>query len=920
MKPISSCISAAFLLAVGLAIATADELVKPSGIAALQQSFRQPPDDSRPMMRWWWFGPAVTRTELEREMRLMKEGGIGGFEVQPVYPLAPDDNARSIRNLSYLSKEFLDMLRFASDKARELGLRMDLTLGSGWPYGGSLVSVDQAAARLRWERVPVKEETRRVPVPDIAEGESLIAAFAGGWRERLDDVKDGVLWLSESGPRPGEVWFFIASRTGQQVKRAAYGAEGFVMDHYSRTSLRNYLDKVGEPMLKALSAHPPYAIFCDSLEVYGGDWTDDFVAQFQRRRGYDIRLWLPALVTELGPETAAVRRDWGKTLTELLDERFIEPLQQWARAHHTKFRLQGYGAPPANISVNAHADLNEGEGHPWDRLTATRWASSVSHLFGRTITSSETWTWLHSPVFRATPLDLKAEADRHFLSGINQLVGHGWPYTAEGVGYPGWRFYASGVYNEKNPWWIVMPDLSRYLQRVSFLLRQGKPVSDVALFLPTDDAYAHFVPGQVNLFDTLRQRMGTNVVSQILEAGYGFDFFDDGTLGQVGKVDKGALVMGGNRYRAVVLPEVESIPLATVRKLVEFARSGGVLIATRRLPDTAPGLTTPDTEKAEVRETVRSLFDPASGPARLVANEAELGAALNARLMPDISLSPAVPDIGFVHRRTDSAEIFFVVNTDNVTHKTKVAFRVEGMEPDCLDPMTGNARPLAVTERNSGSTMLELNFEPYASRVLVFYRRAPQPVPDNAPTQAALDLSSGWQVKFGDKAVPVKMETLRSWTADESTRYFSGVATYEKTFAVPENLLRTGARVKLDFGEAKPSAAVLNPRVNSFEALVDAPVREAAVVTVNGHRAGSVWCPPYSVDMTEYLKRGENQLQIVVGNLALNYMAGHALPDYKLLNMRYGERFQAQDMDKVQPIPAGLIGPIRLLATESAAR
>src|SRR5574341_641264 len=95
----------------------------------LYQSFVRPPDDSRIMMRWWWFGPAVTKAGLEREMRVMKAGGIGGFEIQPVYPLSPDDT--NLRNLPYLSPEFLEALRFTSQKARELGLRVDLTLGSG---------------------------------------------------------------------------------------------------------------------------------------------------------------------------------------------------------------------------------------------------------------------------------------------------------------------------------------------------------------------------------------------------------------------------------------------------------------------------------------------------------------------------------------------------------------------------------------------------------------------------------------------------------------------------------------------------------------------------------------------------------------------------------------------------------------------
>ena len=95
-------------------------------------------------------------------------------------------------------------------------------------------------------------------------------------------------------------------------------------------------------------------------------------------------------------------------------------------------------------------------------------------------------------MFRATPLDMKAEADQHFLCGINQLICHGWPYTPRRASrYPGWSFYAAAVFDEKNPWWIVMPDVTKYLQRVSYILRQGTPANDVALFLPNNDAWAN---------------------------------------------------------------------------------------------------------------------------------------------------------------------------------------------------------------------------------------------------------------------------------------------------------------------------------------------------------------------------------------------------------------------------------------------
>jgi len=896
-----------------------------TGVAYLQRLFQNPPDDSRIMMRWWWFGPSVTEAELEREMRLMKEGGIGGFEVQPVYPVVLDETAGGIKTRSFLSDDFIEALRFTSNKARELGLRFDLTLGSGWPYGGPAVAINQAAGRLRVERVSVPEQSRRVPLPGIGAGEKLLAVFAARAEGKtiaadtlreITDIRDGAVALPEAPAGPVQVQFFIASRTGMQVKRPAIGGEGFVLDHLDRASVDSYLNRVGDRLMRAFDARPPHAVFCDSLEVYNSDWTSDFLEEFQKRRGYDLKPHLPALVNDLGSKSASIRHDWGRTLTELLNERFLKPLHEWSQKNKTLLRIQCYGTPAAVLSSNAHADLSEGEGHRWKSLSATRWASSANHLFGRPVTSSETWTWLHSPSFRATPLDVKAEADIHFLQGVNQLIGHGWPYTAPGVEYPGWRFYAAGVFNEKNPWWIVMPDVSRYLQRLSFLMRQGEPRNDVAIYLPNDDAWAHFTNGNANLIDVLRERLGANLIPAVLESGYNFDFFDDEVLKQIGRIENGSLTLGPNKYRAVILPNVEQIPAETLRQFVEFARTGGTLIATRRIPALSPGFQAKVSDHQRIGEVSKRLFEGPGAMGRLVTDEsAELGAVLTAALKPDMVLSPAAPEIGFIHRATSDAEIYFAANTGNEIRRVRATFRIDGLNPEWWDPMSGDARPAAVVARSANAVSVSLDLEPYGSRVLVFSRRAQPPLASvTSQTPEPLDLSSGWQVSFGASGAPVEMGTLRSWTDDEKTRYYSGFASYEKTFVLPEGFVNKGMRVRLDFGEGQPVAPPANPRANGMRALLDGPVREAAVVMVNGRRAGSVWCPPYSIDVTDFLKGGENKLRIRVANTAINYMAGHALPDYRLLNLRYGERFQPQDMDKVQPVPSGLFGRIRLIS------
>ncbi len=911
----------------------------PPALADLRRQFVEPPDDARIMMRWWWFGPTVTKARLGREMRLMKEGGIGGFEIQPVYPVVLDDAAQGLVTHPFLSDAFLDDLRFTAGRAKELGLRVDMTIGSGWPYGGPQIGITQAAGTLRIERVPAPAGSMRVPVPDIRPGERLIAAFLApsapatstkGLRE-ASAIEDGVLRLPDRAAGAREVLFFISSRTGQMVKRAAVGSEGFVLNHYDRAAVDHYLREVGDRLLAPFGDAPPYAVFCDSLEVYGSDWTDGFLEAFRAKRGYDLRPLLPALLLDAGPGTAGIRHDWGRTLTELLGERFYGPMQEWARRRHTKFRIQGYGIPPATISSNAAVDLPEGEGAQWRVLRASRWASSIGHLYDRPVISSETWTWLHSPAFMASPLDLKAEADAHFLQGINQLIGHGWPYTADGVAYPGWRFYAAGVYNEKNPWWIVMPDLSRYLQRLSWLLRQGRPVNDVAFYLPTADTWAQFVPGRIDSFiDMMSRALGPDIVPAVLDAGVNLDFVDDGVLGAGAKVEQARLAIGANRYRAVVLPNVQRMPIATLRLLEEFAKQGGQVFATRRLPAEEPGYMAAAADHAAVAAAAERLFRGASPAGVFVERDADLTVALRVRVAPDVAVSAGVGAVAAVHRRTDAADIYFVANTSNARQTLEATFRVASARAEAWNALTGEAVPVAVRPagavRGKGAAgasregaTVSLDLAPYESTVIVFPAdtagsrvRQPQTVRPPRQLPRPVDISAGWRVAFGPNGAPSEWAALRSWTEDPERLHFSGVATYEKSVDVPAAMLGHGLSVRLDFGEPTPRE-IGQPRYGT-QAWLDAPVRDAAVVFVNGTRAGSVWCPPYAIDVTPFLKPGPNSLRVDVANLAINHMAGRALPDYKLLNLRYGSRFDPQDMDKVKPVPAGLLGPIRLVA------
>ena len=876
-----------FFLALCILISTQALAQNTATVETIRKGFQHPPDDSRIMMRWWWFGPSATKEEVTSELRRMKAAGIGGVELQATYPMAIDDPAGGFRNYRFLSPEFLDMVGFASRTAQDLGLRMDLTIGSGWPYGGSYIPMNLAAMRLRMDSREIAPGRTDVARPVPYEGERMIAAFIArgslgetavdSFRE-LDLSGDGPIVLpGDSGPRT--LVFFISSPTGQVVKRAALGAEGYVLDHYSQTAIETHLREAGDKLLGAASPGSVHSVFCDSLEVFEANWTDDLLSEFQKRRGYDLKPLLPFLEFESDEHSTSVRRDYGRTLTEIFEDRFLVPLHDWAINNHVLFRMQDYGMPPASVSSYRYVDLPEGEGFPWRELTSTRWASSAAHLFGKPVVSSETWTWIHSPAFRATPLDLKAEADLHFLMGINQLIGHGWPYSPPQAGDPGWTFYAAGALNDKNPWWPVMPDLSRYLQRLSYVLRQGTPVVDVALYAPTEDVYATLKPAStnyINLFERTGELIGPKIIPDVLNAGFNFDLIDDGTLPEAAKL----------QYKAIVLAGAHIIPDNTKRWLQQYSRKGGVVIAVDRKPD-------------------------GDWPELEVVKEQGLSLRLSLVEKPDLKLD-GFDDIGHVHRQLPDADLYFLANTSNLPHNLHAKFRTQRPSAELWDPMTGKTQSLTV---HNGE--VQLDFEPYASRIVVFRSQPGLPAPAKILSRgASRDLSSGWTITLGGSAAST-INLPYSWSSNATTQFFSGTATFTKnlSLSIPE----AASHLSLDFGDAVPTQRETlsdhTLRGYSFAALVTPPIREAATVLVNDQRAGSLWAPPYKIDVTGLLKAGTNSIRVEIYNTAINELAaGGRLPNADALTEHYGLRFRLQDFDNLQPLPSGILSSVRLVS------
>jgi hypothetical protein len=270
----------------------------------------------------------MTPQEITRELTLMRDAGIGGIELQPVYPVAVDDSRQGIHNTPYFSEEWFDLVRHVARETERLGLQFDFTLGSGWSYGGPFIPVELAARRLHVFRQAV-EGPRQVSFEflfgEITEGDEVLCALAAPVLTSgvLDVSQSKVVAKGEQAARlafdaggwqvPAGRWVmmvFVNAPTRQQVKRPTIGMEGYVLDHFNGKALSVFLKAVGDRILQELASigdHPIHAVFCDSLEVYGADWTGNMLEEFRHRRGYDLAPYLPALWEDTGTLTPHVR-------------------------------------------------------------------------------------------------------------------------------------------------------------------------------------------------------------------------------------------------------------------------------------------------------------------------------------------------------------------------------------------------------------------------------------------------------------------------------------------------------------------------------------------------------------------------------------------------------------------------------------
>lgn len=836
----------------------------PGAVDELRVGFQRPDPAARPMMRWWWFGPDVERADILRDLDDMAAAGIGGAEIASVYPMGGSSGR-------FLSDAHLSDLRFAAEAAAERGLRLDLTLGSGWPYGGPHIDETTASRKISWicEELPMEEQL--LPGPRAWPHDELLAAYVaeGTPHERPEGftrlkVDSGGIHVPQ-GKGPRTVLIALSRLTGQSLKRASAGAEGLALDHYSAAATWRHIEAVAEPMIQAVGAELLGTVFCDSLEVYDADWTPHLAEAFQRHRGYDALEHLWKLRTS-AEEHAAFRADYYSTLTELLEQNFIRVMGEWARSKGLSFRVQSYGEPPARVSSYRDADAFEGEHWGWDLVTACRWASSAAQIYGRQVVSSECWTWTHAPSFRSTPLDLLGEAQEHLLMGINQFIGHGWPASPrpKDGAQLGRIFYASGALDSRNEWWEVAPSLWGTIHRLCWLMRQGERLSEIGVYIPARDLASRFRSGgRIDLYREARLHIGQELPRAIRQAGLDFDLFDDEAVHH----------LDPDRFPVIVLPHSRDIPESTRQWLQEVERAGGLVFdlgSTAGIGRSAQG---PQELVGSVRGTVHLRQSGASSSA---------GSA------------PAGGALAVTTRKVGEVLIHLVVNTSNQPQEGTLEF---SSQASCLERWDAESGRVLEVEHDLRERPLRL--EAYESAVFVRHQgpTPERPAIPGAPASDGEELKEWSAVWAAEEPKPVTLP--HRWPEAPGGQAPTGQVRYTTEITVPDG----ASRVLLDFGEAEQGEA-RDPEPgrfgNSYRAGVRTPVEAAAVVLVDGEPVGTVWKPPYRVDLSDVVRSGgRHQLTVAVAGVTSPKLAR----DPGLLAMvaqaeeSYGRRFGLQNLE-----------------------
>ena len=851
-----------FSLALALLSSLGSQAQSHSGALSLPT----PTQEAKPGVRWWWMGSAVDKENLKWNLDEYAKAGIGAVEITPLYGVQGNDK----NDIPYLSPKWMEMLKFVEEENKKIGIETDMATGTGWPFGGPWVPINEAACKAVFVDtiVDVKQKLMEIEF-NVPQKERDFA--------KLKLIK---AYPVEGQNRKKRVIALYESRTRQKVKRAAPGGEGYVIDHFDSTAVANYLAHIDSAFVANKTPYP-HTFFNDSYEVYGANWTPNLLTEFEKMHGYKLQDKFP----EFLDGDAVVVSDYRETLGDMLLHNFTEQWTKWANKRGAITRNQAHGSPANLIDCYAAVDIPEIEGFGltdfgikglrkdpgktrpnFSDLSMLKYAPSAAHITGKKYTSSETFTWL-TEHFRTSLSQMKPDMDLMFCAGVNHMFFHGTAYSPKNDPWPGWKFYASVDMSPTNSIWRDAPELMKYITNCQTYLQWGQPDNDFLVYLPVRDMWRKDTKNWLMQFDIHSMAKKApefiKVILDIDKAGFDCDYISDKYLRTCTFKDGMIETAAGTRYKGIIIPGNNIMPSDVIQHISDLKAQGAKIIK---------GDNTEAMAKAANPEMMRKLYG-----------------------------------LKLIRRSNKYGHHYFIANLTDHDIKAQVPIATGENAALWYNPMNESYHAAVINERGE----LAINLKSGESRILLSAQKESAPwlqdkklrmattEPQTIDKGESIDLTANtWKLSFTEEAPKVEetfsLQGLKTWESlSDKAQVTMGTGVYETTFKLSKEQAKK--QWSIDLGD----------------------VRESARVYINGHYIGCAWAVPYILHCKDALSKGKNTIRIEVTNLPANRIAALDREGVKWRKMKeinvVDINYKKTTYDKWEPVPSGLNSTVKLV-------
>ncbi|MBC7615660.1 MAG: glycoside hydrolase family 2 [Pedobacter sp.] len=914
----------------------------------VEDDFKNPVSNYRPFVRWWWNGNKIEKSELARELKLLKDAGIGGVEINPIsFPSNTDD--MGIESVEWLSDEWVDLLKFTLTEAKKLDLTCDLLAGTGFPFGAAFLEDDERAqvvvVAVKKLEGPLKTEISLFDIFKEADPATL-SPYTGRKMEilELNVVPDPLISMDQVKnitkqvvndvvkidlPKGKFAVYGLVKIDGfMRVIQGAPGGSGPVLNHFNEKAVKKYLNKITDTIQNRIGPLAPYirSFFVDSLEMEGANWTSDMMVEFKKRRGYDLCPYLPFILFRTGrmgntidlnyavkisPDLEKslnrMRYDFELTKAELFSERFSKTFSEWCTKNNIKSRAQAYGRGHFPLEGSFDMDIPEGETwlkygvgeaisetdftkYPWHlgrgNTMINKFVSSAAHLKDKKLISSEELTNTDM-VFAETLAIFKIAGDQSTISGITHPVFHGFNYSPKAAAFPGWITYG-GYFNEQNTIWPHFKHYTDYRARQSALLQQATFFADIAIMAPTGDMWGDFGAQMEPFPSRVTPPYQMLVWESIHQNGNACDYISEQVIADA-EFKEGSICYGSRKYHTLFLIEVKSIEPQTAKKLYEFVRAGGRIFCIEAYPEKSLGWLNHQQKDAEVKEWVDKLK---LYPKQFIflfkpaSNFKEWYKAIQTQyaITPYVKIANPNAFITQVRYQTKDAEIF-IFNNASAHHSIDLATQF-------LPAITANKQAWIWDAVSGDKFKLDLKngqfktkLYPADSKIIVFNDEK------NGQNWRPIPEITANAVKLNPK-----------WKAE--FKHMNGSMKTQELHELRD--LKDLPDFTHFAGTVSYSSTLTLSNPKSLQYLDLGKVFGIAELIVNGKHLGATWYGRNAFAIENVLKKGVNHIEIKVTTVMLNYMKS-------LTENVTAQYWSNNSKRKEQPLQSmGMVGPVNL--------